>query len=199
MTGAPSSYAWATTSSDRFSIEAKGDSMTRFHSSSILRIPALAGLCATWLALAPAPLAAASGEGCVGDGATTIKVTVEKVRSSKGLITAVLYDDNPKTFLKNGARLDRIRVEASAGETELCLNAPAAGRSYSVALYHDENGNTEFDTDFLGIPTEGYGFSQNPGFRFGKPDVEETLFNIAEDQVALRISLLYLNGQKASK
>jgi len=29
--------------------------------------------------------------------------------------------------------------------------------------------------------------------------VEETLFNITEDQVALRISLLYLNGQKASK
>jgi uncharacterized protein (DUF2141 family) len=171
--------------------------MTRFHSSSILRIPALAGLCATWLALAPAPLAAASGEGCVGDGATTIKVTVEKVRSSKGLITAVLYDDNPKTFLKNGARLDRIRVEATQGETELCLNAPAAGR-YAVALYHDENGNKAFDTDFLGIPTEGYGFSRNPGFRFGKPDVEETVFAIESDPVALNISMLYLNGQKAS-
>lgn len=172
--------------------------MTRLCSSPILPIPALAGLCAAWLALAPAPAAAASGEGCIGDGATTIRVTVEKVRNSKGLITAVLYDDNPKTFLKKGARLDRIRVEASEGETELCLNAPAAGRSYSVALYHDENGNTEFDTDFLGIPTEGYGFSRNPGFRFGKPDVEETLFDIADHQVSLRISMLYLKGQEAS-
>lgn len=172
--------------------------MTRFRNSSILRIPALAGACAAWLALAPLPAAAAQGEGCLGDGPTTIKVTVEKVRSSKGLITAVLYDDNPKTFLKSGARIDRIRVDASEGETELCLNAPAAGRSYAVALYHDENGNTEFDTDFLGIPTEGYGFSQNPGFRFGKPDIEETLFSIAAEQVDLRISILYLNGQKAS-
>lgn len=172
--------------------------MTRFRNPSILRIPALAGACAAWLALAPLPAAAAQGEGCLGDGPTTIKVTVEKVRSSKGLITAVLYDDNPKTFLKSGARIDRIRVDASEGETELCLNAPAAGRSYAVALYHDENGNTEFDTDFLGIPTEGYGFSQNPGFRFGKPDIEETLFSITAEQVDLRISILYLNGQKAS-
>lgn len=173
--------------------------MTRFRNSSRLPLAALAGLAAAWLALAPAPALAGSGEGCIGDGPTTIRITVEKVRNSEGLITAVLYDDNPKTFLKSGARLDRIRVDASEGETELCLNAPAAGRSYAVALYHDENGNTEFDQDFLGIPTEGYGFSQNPGFRFGKPDVEETLFPIADEQVALRISLLYLNGQKASK
>jgi uncharacterized protein (DUF2141 family) len=175
----------------------KGDSMTRSHRSSPLRFPVLAGLVAAGLALATSPVVAAQGEGCVGDAATTIKVTVEKVRSSKGLITAVLYDDNPKTFLKNGARLDRIRVEASEGRTELCLNAPAAGR-YAVALYHDENGNKEFDTDFLGIPTEGYGFSQNPGFRFGKPDVEETVFAIESDPVALSISMLYLSGQKAS-
>jgi uncharacterized protein (DUF2141 family) len=183
----------------------KGDPMHRSESSPTLRGPtrravaalALAGLCAAGLALAATPGVAASGEGCIGDTPTTIRVTVENVRNSKGLITAVLYDDNPKTFLKSGSRLDRIRVEAREGATELCLNAPATGR-YAVALYHDENGNKEFDTDFLGIPTEGYGFSQNPGFRFGKPDVEETVFAIETDPVALNISMLYLNGQKAS-
>ena len=122
-----------------------------------------------------------------------VHVTVEKVRSSKGLITAVLYSDDPKTFLKSGARLDRIRVEAREGETLLCLRAPASGR-YSIALYHDENGNKDFDRDFLGIPIEGYGFSQNPGFRFGKPEVEETLFSINGDTTNLKISLLYLQG-----
>ena len=122
----------------------------------------------------------------------TVQVTVEKVRSSKGLITAVLYPDNPESFLKKGARLDRIRVDAREGETTLCLHAPAAGR-YSVALYHDENGNKELDQDFLGIPTEGYGFSQNPGFRFGKPDIEETLFDIEGTPVSLRIAVLYLH------
>jgi uncharacterized protein (DUF2141 family) len=137
---------------------------------------------------AEAPQAACDA---AGDPAT-IEVTVEKVRNSKGLITAVLYNDDPETFLKRGARLDRIRVDAREGETTLCLRAPAAGR-YSVALYHDENGNEEFDRDFLGIPSEGYGFSQNPGFRFGKPDVEETLFTIDEAPVSLRIAMQYLH------
>ena len=121
----------------------------------------------------------------------TVRVTVENVRSSSGLITAILYPDNPKTFLKEGKRLDKVRVEAREGETVLCLKAPSTGR-YSVALYHDENGNKDFDQNFLGIPTEGYGFSNNPGFRFGKPEQEETLFTIEESLTDLRISVLYL-------
>lgn len=137
----------------------------------------------------------ATAQLCEATNPTAIQVTVENVRSSKGLITAVLYNDNPDTFLKRGARLDRIRVEAHEGETRLCLHAPADGR-YSIALYHDENGNKEFDRNFLGIPTEGYGFSQNPGFRFGKPDVEETLFTLDGSAADLRISVLYLSGGK---
>lgn len=120
-----------------------------------------------------------------------VRVTVENVRSSSGLITAILYPDNPETFLKEGKRLDKVRVEAQEGETVLCLKAPGKGR-YSVALYHDENGNRDFDRNFLGIPTEGYGFSKNPGFRFGKPEQEETLFTIEESLTDLRISVLYL-------
>ncbi len=154
---------------------------------------AAATFCAAWLAALPAPRADTPEAACEAPDQTTILVTVEKVRNSKGLITAVLYGDDPKTFLKQGARLDRIRVEAQEGETQLCLRAPAAGR-YSIALYHDENGNKKFDQDFLGVPTEGYGFSENPGFRFGKPDLDETLFTIDSDAVSLRISLLYLRG-----
>ncbi len=148
------------------------------------RADPVAAVCAAAIAAGAEELATASA---------VIQVTVENVRNSKGLITAVLYSDDPETFLKRGARLDRIRVEAQQGETVLCLTAPAAGR-YSVALYHDENGNKEFDRDFLGIPSEGYGFSQNPGFRFGKPDIEETLFSIDGTPTSLRISILYLHG-----
>src|SRR3546814_4491805 len=62
-------------------------------------------------------------DGCDASAPANIQVTVEKVRSSEGLITAVLYADNPETFLKKGARLDRIRVDAREGETTLCLQA----------------------------------------------------------------------------
>jgi len=150
--------------------------------SQALRAEPLLAACASAVAATPETPAMAP---------VTIQVTVENVRSSKGLITAVLYGDDPDTFLKKGARVDRIRVEAREGETVLCLRAPATGR-YTVALYHDENGNKEFDRNFIGIPSEGYGFSNNPGFRLGKPEQEETLFTVQDSMTALRISVLYL-------
>ena len=154
---------------------------------------AAAAVSAMVLFAAPPGKAAEEPGDCAAEGLGLIEVTVENVRNSKGLITAVLYADNPETFLKKGARLDRVRVEAQEGETLLCLEAPAAGR-YSVALYHDENGNKKFDRDFIGIPSEGYGFSNNPGFRFGKPDLEETLFSVEQGPTSLRVSILYLQG-----
>jgi len=157
----------------------------------------LAALSIGLIAAFSAPRAQTPEQVCEAAAPAAIQVTVENVRSSKGLITAVLYNDNPDTFLKRGARLDRIRVDAHKGETLLCLQAPASGR-YTVAIYHDENGNKEFDRNFLGIPTEGYGFSQNPGFRFGKPDIEETLFTIDGDKTDLRISVLYLDGEASA-
>jgi uncharacterized protein (DUF2141 family) len=179
----------------------KGDAMkaSRFRPTSRNAVSpallAMAGAAFGLVLLGGAPLGRAETQedACTLNTPETIKITVEKVRNSKGLITAVLYADNPETFLKNGARIDRTRVEARQGETTLCLHAPAAGR-YSVALYHDENGNKKLDQDFLGIPIEGYGFSQNPGFRFGKPDLEETLFTIEGAPVSLHISILYLQG-----
>jgi uncharacterized protein (DUF2141 family) len=47
---------------------------------------------------------------------------------------------------------------------------------YAIKIYHDENGNDELDTNFLGIPKEGVGFSNNPSARFGEPGFDEAKF-----------------------
>ena len=40
---------------------------------------------------------------------------------------------------------------------------------YAVRLFHDKNGNGKLDTNFLGIPKEDYGFSNNARGSFGPP------------------------------
>ena len=40
----------------------------------------------------------------------------------------------------------------------------------------NENNNKELDCNILGIPKEGFGFSQNPKIRFGAPNFSETKF-----------------------
>ncbi len=128
---------------------------------------------------------------CEGEGVEGVFVVVRSLRSAKGLVTVELYNDDPEGFIKKAGRLERRRVEAADGETKVCFNIPKPG-TYAVAIYHDENGNKKFDKNFLGIPTEGFGFSNNPKIYFGPPDHDEAAFEVGAEPVTVHIDVTYL-------
>lgn len=127
---------------------------------------------------------------CTSDG-IPIWITVDKVRSSRGTIKVELYSDEDKKKLTKGKKVARTRVKAREGVTNLCLSAPTAG-AYAIALYHDENDNRKFDRNFIGIPREGFGFSNNPPVRLGLPESDEVRFRVESLATSLRISVVYL-------
>ncbi len=49
---------------------------------------------------------------------------------------------------------------------------------YIFKYFHDENKNKKMDSNWLGIPTEGYGFSNNAKGLFGPPSIKETIFEL---------------------
>ncbi len=49
--------------------------------------------------------------------------------------------------------------------------------SYAVSFFHDANENGELDTNALGIPTEGFGFSLDGKGTFGPPDYDQIRFD----------------------
>ena len=53
--------------------------------------------------------------------------------------------------------------------------------TYAVTMYHDSNSNGELDSNFLRIPKERYGFSNNARGTFGPPGYEECLFEVKGD------------------
>lgn len=52
-----------------------------------------------------------------------------------------------------------------------------AKHKLAVSAHHDKNSNDKLDKNPLGIPTEPYGFSQNPKRGFGPPSFEEVQFD----------------------
>ena len=60
---------------------------------------------------------------------------------------------------------------------------------YGIKVHHDENGDNEMDTNFLGIPSENYGFSNNASGSFGPPDWEDAKFEFIEDGQVHEINL----------
>lgn len=151
--------------------------------SFVLSVLLLAGA-AKALAATPAP--ACDG----GDGEVRLNLTVENVRKPAGTVTITLYPDDPDKFLARTGKIARIRVPAAAPATSACLPAPEAG-GYAIAVYHDENGDTDFNRTFLGMPKEGYGFSNNADTTLGLPRFGDVRFQAGPGDNPLTIRLRY--------
>ena len=63
--------------------------------------------------------------------------------------------------------------------------------TYGLAIIHDENENYKLDTNFFGVPKEGYGFSNNARGRFGPPDYSDTAFKLETETLVLQIEMKY--------
>lgn len=121
---------------------------------------------------------------------SAVIVHVTNVKSNLGNVKGELWNHDPDTFLDKKFRLYVERFQAVRGTTEFCLPTPGPG-VYAVTVYHDENGNKKFDKNFLGIPKEGYGFSNNPGFPLRRPRHSELSFKISSDPHRIEITLNY--------
>lgn len=64
--------------------------------------------------------------------------------------------------------------------------------TYAVFIYHDENSNKKMDTNFLGMPKEGIGASNNAKGHFGPPTYDDAKFDFNMPEQTIKISLTYL-------
>jgi uncharacterized protein (DUF2141 family) len=64
--------------------------------------------------------------------------------------------------------------------------------NYSVAAVHDENSNGKLDKNFVGVPSEGYGVSNNKTYALSSPKWDESIFTIAaSESKTLQVKLRY--------
>ncbi len=129
--------------------------------------------------------------GCQGPASSTwINVAAEGLRNGNRLIAVTLYADDARKFLARHGSLYTGRVAARAGTTEACIFVPRPG-VYAIAVYHDEDASRKLNRSGLGMPTEGFGFSNNPGMLFGIPAFRSVRINVPHPNVSTRIRLRY--------
>jgi len=150
---------------------------------------ALAALACSF-GLAARPALAAGG--CEGEpSATKLTVQVSGLRSASGEVAVTLYPDDARRFLAPKSKLSRERAVAKAPMTTVCFWLPKPG-FYAIAVYHDENGDHNFNRTFVGLPAEGFGFSNNPSTKTGLPPFKAVRFEAGAGETQARITLRYL-------
>jgi uncharacterized protein (DUF2141 family) len=76
------------------------------------------------------------------------------------------------------------RIRVTNGTMIVAFNNLPVG-TYAVSVYQDANGNEQLDKNFLGIPKERYGFSNNSD----RPVYERCLFDFNNDMtIAIRLN-----------
>ena len=104
-----------------------------------------------------------------------LKISINKLRNNKGNVIICLfkagvgYPDKPLKAYKRG--VSKIKDKLVVFEYK---NLPAG--DYAIAMLHDENEDNEMTTNVIGLPKEGYGFSNNVMGAFGPPEYSKAKF-----------------------
>ena len=78
-----------------------------------------------------------------------------------------------------------------SGNAEIVITDLPQG-VYAISLLHDENDNKKADTNWLGMPKEGLGASNNAKGSFGPPEFDDAKFRIGGEDVVQVIKMNYL-------
>jgi uncharacterized protein (DUF2141 family) len=118
--------------------------------------------------------------------AASLDVRIDGLREAKGHIMLSLTDSAEAWDGKAEARTRLRQPVAATSETIRFDDLPPG--SYAVQVFHDANDNGRMDTNILGMPVEGYGFSRNP-LVMRKATYEEARFELAPDGGEIVIEL----------
>ena len=123
--------------------------------------------------------------------AADLAVEVQGIRSGDGrLFVAVHTPETKDTFPAGAGAFVAFQQRAHAGTLRFVLRDLPPG-TYAVNAFHDENDNGEIDTNLLGIPSEGFGFANDPDMTFGPPDFEAAAVNLGDTSRTAVMTLHY--------
>ena len=120
-----------------------------------------------------------------------IHVKILNIRNRNGTVGCALFDSPegfPRDFLASAQNVMEIKVRYTEARCDFEAISPG---TYALAVIHDENSNGKLDTNWLGIPTEGYGFSNDAKAVLGTPSFAAASFSYDGQTMDMTISLHY--------
>ena len=112
-----------------------------------------------------------------------LRIDVKGLRNNEGQVYFQLFDEKHNSLKGgHGAIVDK--------NCSFVFENLKPGK-YGFNYFHDTNKNDKLDTNWMGIPKEGYGFSNNASGKFGPPAFEKWIFDLNQNKTMI-CSPLYL-------
>lgn len=105
----------------------------------------------------------------------SLTIEINDLRNNHGHVRFELNNEHKE-------QLAAISKTISGKKCVIVINNLKPGK-YAFKFIHDENNNEKLDINWIGIPKEGFGFSNNPNLTFGPPSFEKTVFELSQSKV----------------
>ncbi|GAB4395639.1 MAG: DUF2141 domain-containing protein [Microscillaceae bacterium] len=117
------------------------------------------------------------------------QLRIKACQSDQGKVMLALYN-SAASYMKIEKAFRKEMLTIKNGVARLNIQDLPYGE-YAAVCFHDENENQKLDKNMMGIPKEGYGFSNNAKGSFGPPSFEKARFSHQSGQVQADIQMVY--------
>lgn len=120
-----------------------------------------------------------------------IHVKILDIKNSTGAVACALFEAPegfPKKFLRYATNIMMIKIRDTEAR---CYFLDIPPGTYALAVIHDENMDGKLATNWLGVPKEGYGFSNDAEATMSAPSFEAASFPYDGQNLNLTITLNY--------
>lgn len=128
---------------------------------------------------------------CAQSSYLGIHVKVLDIRNSTGAVACALFESPegfPAEFLQFATNIMIIKIRDTQARCD-SLDIPPG--TYALAVIHDENMDGKLGTNWLGIPREGYGFSNDAKALLSAPSFDAASFPYDGQNLDMTIKLNY--------
>jgi uncharacterized protein (DUF2141 family) len=118
-----------------------------------------------------------------------LTITIPNIKNTKGGIHVSVYSSKNKSeFTKIGQEYKVLDFKAESAAGKYVIKGLPEGE-YAIAIYHDENGDKKCNTNIIGIPKEGYGFTRITKL-LSTPKFDDSKI-LVNKNISVPISLIY--------
>jgi|SRR6478735_1336741 len=128
------------------------------------------------------------GQGYAQTG--TVTVTITSFKNNEGKAKVALYN-NAEAFPTEGDKAVKTATAVIQNNTATVTFDQVPYGQCAIAVYHDENGNNKLDANWMGIPNEGVGCSNDAKGHFGPPKFEDAKFSLNAAKMAIGVKVEY--------
>ncbi|MEM7714958.1 MAG: DUF2141 domain-containing protein [Cyanobacteria bacterium P01_A01_bin.68] len=123
-----------------------------------------------------------------------MRVRIDGLKNQKGQVCLNIFSTS-KGFPSNNKQAIKTRC-VKAAKNSITVDFPdlEAG-NYAVAVIHDANGDNTLNRNALSIPTEGFGFSNNPKILTSPPKFGDSAVFVAGSNTNIQVKLQYFLGR----